>query len=120
MTINLKGLARVDVLVALHNAARPKALHGGYPTTPMDTIEADELLSQATYFTFVNGRALFVDLGSEEFDARDYDSHNGRGCAAEALAPLIARYTREPTADEDRAFVEAIMGTGTIPRMQQK
>lgn len=120
MTINLKGLARVDVLVALHNAARPGALHGGYPATPMDTVEADELLSQSNYFTFVNGRALFVDLGGDQLDARDYDSHNGPGCAAWALAPLIARLTREPTPAEDRAFASSIMATGVIPRIQQK
>jgi hypothetical protein len=111
MTIDIKGLNKIDLLVALYNAAQPAALHGGYPHRPMDEVEADALIEEGLFFGYVNGRALFVDLTPDELETGRFDSHNGRHAAANAIAPILARATRgrTPTPEEDRAFVRDIL-----------
>jgi hypothetical protein len=106
--IDIKGLDRAKVLLALYNAARPAALHGGYPRGPMDPDDAHDLVADTSSFTWVNGRALYVDISGEKLDAGLYDHHNGRLCAATALAPLIAAQT--PAREQsDRDFVAGVL-----------
>lgn len=88
------GLDRALVLAGLYNAARP--LGAGlyeYDPTPMMVAEAQRLLDQlppgATYFRYIKGRVLKVDLScDDQFDSSGYDENNGDNAADEVICYL--------------------------------
>lgn len=47
-----------------------------------------ELLIYGTYFDYLYGRVLKVDLSGNAFDEHLYERDNGVGSASRALAPL--------------------------------
>lgn len=101
--IKITGLERAAVLMALHDAAVPKALHGGYPDTPLPREEAEAMLEETETFAYVNGRALFFSFEGDNVHVGDYNSRNGakgKDLAQHTLAPLIAKHLRD-TAPND-------------------
>jgi len=81
--------SKADILAALYNASRPlglRFLH--YDPTPMTREEAAALLEQTTYFDYLKGRVMKIDLHDDVLDPRLYDRDNGDGAAARALAAL--------------------------------
>lgn len=85
--VSIKGLSKPDVLAALYNRAHPQGmgfLH--YTPEDMTTEQAEKLLQQTSYFDYVKGRVMKVDLSSDEqFDERLYDRDNGPGAAQSAI-----------------------------------
>lgn len=115
MPISIKGVDKVELLVALYNAARPGWLHRGYPTGPMERPEAKKILAQSENISIVNGRALYVDLSGDKLDTTIYDSHNGRLCAGEALAPIVsAAVERARKPESDRDFMSRVIAHSPI------
>lgn len=90
MKISIAGLDKAAVLAALYNAAKPLGLGWmHYDPTPMSIDLAREILkSGQTYFDYLQGRVMKVDLSGDEFDSRLYDLDNGEGAAERALKPL--------------------------------
>lgn len=91
--IDITGIPKADVLMALHDAAVPQVISRGYSRLPMERNEAEKIVEQDLGYTYVNGRAMFVSIAGNEVDATRYDAANGRGCAEKALEPLRARVT---------------------------
>lgn len=92
-TINIKGMNKAEVLVALYNNAKPLGL-GILHFTPEDMTleEAYELIEEnQSYFDYVNGRVLKVDLNGDEFNPHLYDRDNGEGAAERALLHLLEK-----------------------------
>lgn len=88
-TISLDGLDKAEVLAALYNASRPLGIGFlSYSPEPMTRDEAAELLSQQTYFDYLKGRVMKVDLGGNELDPWGYDRDNGSGAAQEVINAL--------------------------------
>ena len=57
-----------------------------YTPEDMTTDQAEKLLQQTSYFDYVKGRVMKVDLSSDEqFDERLYDRDNGPGAAQSAI-----------------------------------
>ena len=84
--IALKGLNKAEVLAALYNASTPQGMGFlQYDPAPMTVDEATSLLEQRTYFDYLKGRVMKIDLGGEELDPRLYDRDNGNGAAALAI-----------------------------------
>lgn len=86
MIIDLKGKNKAKVLVALYNSSKPQGmgfLH--YDPTPMSQSEAEELLRSQTYFDYLKGRVMKVDLSGDCFDPSMYDIDNGQNAAKNAL-----------------------------------
>ena len=84
--IDISKRDKAEVLAALYNAAKPQGmgfLH--YTPDPMTKEEAVALLAKDTYFDYVKGRVMKVDLERDTFDPRLYDRDNGDGAAARAL-----------------------------------
>lgn len=108
MGIDIKGLDKAEVLVALYNAARPSALHGGYSRGPMDYADAKDMLTEEQSFSWVNGRAMFVDLSGDQLDTDRFDASNGRLCAANALARVVCR-PKPGASESDRDFVKRVL-----------
>jgi hypothetical protein len=92
-TIDISGLDKAAVLAALYNHAKPLSL-GSAPYRPEDMpIEVARRLiaaaSLGTFWDYVHGRVLKVDLSGNALDARLYDLDNGVNAARQALAPLL-------------------------------
>lgn len=85
--INIKGKNKAQVLAALYNAAQPLGmgiLHFVPGDMPVD--DAQVLLNEGqTYFDYLHGRLMKVDLAQDVLDERLYDRDNGPGAAEAAL-----------------------------------
>lgn len=73
-------------LAALYNASSPRGLGRlSAPGEVMTVSQAAALLKQQTYFDYLRGRVMKVDLSGDALDPRLYDRDNGEGAAARAL-----------------------------------
>lgn len=86
--IDLTGKDKAEVLARLYNAADTQG-HGALKASLMPIMSREHaqalLDSGQTYFDYVNGRVLKVDLSSDSLNERLYDRDNGFGAAAQAL-----------------------------------
>src|SRR4030042_6086600 len=92
--ISLVGLNKAAVLAALYNASKPQGmgfLH--YNPAPMTVEEAEALLSEHSYFDYLGGRAIKVDLSGDYLDTWGYDRDNGQGAAKRAIDAMRAGAT---------------------------
>ena len=81
--MNIAGMSKAKILVALHAASRPHGI-GALRPTPTIT-EAEALDAGETYFDYVRGRVMKVDLSGDELDLRLYDRDNGEGAGERAI-----------------------------------
>lgn len=86
--IDIKGMNKADVLAKLYNASHPLGLGILCASGKvMTTEEAQAILDsrQTTYFDYLMGRIMKVDLSGDELNPGLYDRDNGHGAAASAL-----------------------------------
>lgn len=88
--VDTKGLKKSAVLAALYNASKPQGfgfLH--FDPAPMTEKEAEKILKNGTYFDYLKGRIMKVDLSDDTcFEERLYDRDNGNGAAQRAINRL--------------------------------
>lgn len=92
--ISIKGLPKECVLKALYDSSKVQGL-GILDATDceFEISEAIQLLKQRTYFDYLHGKVMKVDLSSDkEFDERLYDRDNGENAAKNALYLLKKAY----------------------------
>ena len=89
--IDYTGFSKEEALMALYNRARPQGMGFlQYVPGPMSLDLAKDLLKDSTYFDYVYGRVLKVDLiENGHFDERLYDRDNGFGAAQYAIDELL-------------------------------
>lgn len=90
--IDISNLDKAAVLAALYNGSRPQGLgvlH--FDPTPMTTEEARSLVEKRTYFDYLNGRVLKMNLAGDTLDPRLYDRDLGEGAAERALSKLVRK-----------------------------
>jgi hypothetical protein len=91
--MNIKNLNKAAVLAALYNNSKPLGmgfLH--YDPRPMTENEAQELLDDGqTYFDYLKGRVMKIELSGDELSTWLYNRDNGTDAAEKALAPLLAK-----------------------------
>ena len=88
--LDIKGLDKAEVLKALYDSSHVQGM-GFLQTVPEGTVTVQhcrELLKHDTYFDYLYGRVLKVDLSGDEFDERLYERDNDPGSAGRALVPL--------------------------------
>lgn len=85
--INISEMNKAEVLSRLFNSSRALGMGFLQPhAEPMTTEEAQEMLdSGQTYFDYVRGRVMKVDLSGDTLRTDLYDRDNGQGAAAAAL-----------------------------------
>ena len=86
--INIKD-RKPAVLAVLYNNSKPQGfgfLH--FDPKPMTVELAQELLDHQTYFDYLKGRVMKVDLSGDELDPFLYDRDNGQGAAERAIATI--------------------------------
>lgn len=91
-------LTKEEVLCALYNNAKAQGI-GIFMFVPgeLTTEQARKLLNQRSYFDYLAGRVLKVDLsGDEGFDESLYDRDNGEGTAQKAIDDYAAAQTIKP------------------------
>lgn len=89
-TIDISKASKAKILAALYNASQPLGM--GFPyykPEKMSKEEAEELLKEQTYFDYLNGRVMKVDLSTNEFNPWLYDRYNGQGAALRAISHLL-------------------------------
>ena len=89
MGIDISKLKKTDVLIALYHNARPQGmgfLH--YNDRGMRQDEAESLLENQTYFDYLQGRVMKINLSGDELDPRLYDRDNGNGAAQRAIEQI--------------------------------
>jgi hypothetical protein len=88
-TINIAHLDKADVLAALYNSAQPLGLGFlQYDPEPMTRDQAALILEKQTYFDYLKGRVMKLDLEGDTGSTRWYDRDNGEGAAARAIASI--------------------------------
>ena len=89
MIIDISKKDKAEVLAALYNSSKPLGLgflH--YEPNPMSVEEARFFLSKNTYFDYLKGRVMKVDLSGNELNTWGYDRDNGVGAAEKALSEV--------------------------------
>ena len=80
---------KADVLMVLYNNARPQGLgllH--YKAHDMTAKEAENHLKDQSYFDYLNGRVMKIDLSGNDLKTHLYNRDNGPGSAEKAIAEL--------------------------------
>lgn len=87
MSINISNMNKAEVLARLYNRAKPLGLgHLHYEEKDMNISEAKSLLeSGQTYFDYVKGRVMKVDLSGDIIKTHLYNRDNGENAAEIAL-----------------------------------
>lgn len=88
--IDIKGLDKAEVLKKLYDKSHIQG-YSFLQAVPDGTVTIEhcrELLQHRTYFDYLYGRVLKVDLAGDEFDERLYDRDNYLGAAAKAISSL--------------------------------
>lgn len=93
--MDIKGISKAKVLAALYNASRPQGM-GFLQATSDDMSEekAQGLLDQGhTYFDYLQGRVMKIDLSGDELRTALYNRDNGFNAAEDVLADagLVAK-----------------------------
>jgi len=88
--INIKGLDKGAVLAALYNHSRVQGM-GIFQAKPgqMTAEQGNELLKHDTYFDYLHGKIMKVDLSDDELDPYLYDRDNGNGAALRAIETIL-------------------------------
>ena len=89
--MDISRFDKADVLRVLYNRAQTQGmgiLH--YTPESMTKAEAQKMLDEGqTYFEYVNGRVMKVDLEGDDLDTRLFNRDNGQDAAENALDALI-------------------------------
>lgn len=89
--ICLVGLDKAEVLAALYNSSKQQGM--GFlddrGQAQMTIPEARELLVSQTYFDYLHGRVMKVDLSRDDLQEVLYDRDNGSGAARRAISHLL-------------------------------
>jgi hypothetical protein len=89
--MDIKGISKAKILASLYNASRPQGM--GFlqaKNGDMSEAEAQKLLDDGhTYFDYLYGRVMKIDLSGDELRTALYDRDNGHGAAEEAITRAL-------------------------------
>ena len=90
--VDIKGLDKARVLKALydHSHVQGSGFLQAVPDGVVTVEHCAELLAKYSYFDYLHGRVLKVDLSGDEFDERLYDRDCGEGAAQRAVDSVRA------------------------------
>ena len=90
--VDIKGLDKARVLKSLYEHSHVQGI-GFLQAVPDGVVTVEhcaELLAKYSYFDYLHGRVLKVDLSGDEFDERLYDRDCGEGAAQRAVDSVRA------------------------------
>lgn len=90
--MDISHLDKAEVLAALYNGSKQQGMGFIHPRgqSPLSADEAQALLDRqgSTYFDYLHGRILKINLSGDELDTRLYNRDNGPGAAEAAIAGI--------------------------------
>lgn len=90
--IDIRGMDKASVLMALYEKARCQGMGRlAFVEGPLPREEAEEMVRTQTYFDYVKGRVLKVDLSRDWLDTALYNRDNGPGAAEDAIMDFMTR-----------------------------
>lgn len=91
-TINIVGINKAKLLVALFNNAFQQGMGVMHADgrAPLSLEDATELLKKTTYFDYLRGRVMKVDIGKDELFTATYNRDVGFGEAERIVAQVRA------------------------------
>lgn len=97
--IDISKLNKAEVLAALYNSSRQQGMGLLNPEgrQQMNKEQAADLLGKITYFDYLQGRVMKVDLKGDSFNEGLYDRDNGSGAARAAISHLLPEETKIPS-----------------------
>lgn len=85
--VDISNKDKAEVLASLYNNSHP---HGmgflQYNPEPMTIEQAREILEQTTYFDYLAGRVMKIDLKNNTVNTWGYNRDNGNGAAERAIS----------------------------------
>lgn len=87
--MDISGKDKAKILAALYNGSKSQGMgfiH--FDAEPMTVEQAKELLKDQTYFDYLQGRVMKIDLSQDELRTDLYNRDIGEG-AAEKIISLI-------------------------------
>ncbi len=87
--MDITGLNKAEVLAALYNGSKPQGmgfLH--YDPTPMTKEEAQVFLNDNTYFDYLMGRVMKIDLSTNDLRTDLYNRDVGVDAAEKIISNL--------------------------------
>lgn len=92
--MDIKNLNKAEVLATLYNASKVQGMGIFQADGKVMTIEdAEAILKENeghTYFDYLKGKVMKIDIGKDELDTRLYNRDNGNMAAERALAKMLA------------------------------
>jgi len=88
--MNISKLSKAKVLAALYNGSKVQGM-GIFQAKPgaMSEAEAQKLLdSGQTYFDYLHGKVMKIDLSGDELETWLYNRDNGQGSAERIIESL--------------------------------
>lgn len=93
--IDIKGLDKAAVLMALHNGTRPLGMGMLHNIGNMTIEQARKGIERCGMsWDYCHGRPLKVDISGNSFDEWAYDRDAGQGAAQRAIDGLLESLTR--------------------------
>jgi hypothetical protein len=88
--MDIKGLDKATVLAALYNGSHQLGMGFMHERgrREMSVAEASEELRSGTYFDYLHGRVMKIDLGTDELRTGLYNRDNGEGAAERIVNAL--------------------------------
>ncbi len=104
--INIQGIDKAKLVAALYNRSQPLGFGFYVPESNLSMTQATAqtyLDNGQTYFDYLRGRVMKIDVSGDEIDAILYDRDNGLGAAREVVDAirLEALTARHSTATEE-------------------
>jgi hypothetical protein len=89
--MDISNLSKPAVLAALFNDAKPLGMGIIHYKRDhiMDESEAAQLLESQTYFDYLEGRVMKVDLSGNELRTSSYNRDNGENAAENAITRAL-------------------------------
>lgn len=87
--IDISGLNKAEVLAVLYNSSQAQGM-GLVQSNPktLTIEEAQGLLAKQSYFDYLKGRVLKVELSGDTLCSARYDRDNGIGAAERAISRM--------------------------------
>ena len=111
--VDIKGLDKARVLKALYDNSHLQGMGFMQASGPVTVEHCAKLLKEQTYFDYLYGRVLKVDLSGDEFDERLYDRDCGEGAAQRAVDSIKG-------APEGKDTTKEADGEKKEPTMEEK
>ena len=93
--IDIKSIDKAKLLAALYNASQVQGLGFLHATdTDLSLEEAQQLLTESTYFDYLHGKVLKIDLAGDTLDPQLYDRDNGAGAALQVVNSVLDKMTQ--------------------------